>query len=202
MSTKDIFALEFKTGKRRYILNKAELRCVDSSQEKNNFSIPLNQLDPYYQYGGFLSILWLLGVLYLVAGIIANGVRWFYLKPTFTHIEQLDHIQLIVFSGFLCVAVYQCYQYFKTSRTFRFSYLRDGELAFSLPKTTKNKTQQFVDTLVTRIHEAAPANELVLYLLRQYGLLTNVESNQLDAYLQKNASVPKVKQNVIHLVNS
>jgi hypothetical protein len=201
MNSNDILGLEYRIGKQCYILRKTELHCIDQPKVKNNFSIPLNQLDPHYSYGGSrYSIFWLLCVGYIVIGIIVRALQWFYGSSQF---DFIGNTQLIIFPFFLALVGFQFYRRGKAIHCFRFYYLRDGALAFSLPMNHKNKTKtlEFLQALLTRIYDATPANGYVFYLLCQYGLLTNTEITQLDVSIQKKQTEFTPKENIIHFAN-
>lgn len=199
MNTHDIFGLEYKIGSKCYHLTKTELRCIDRAKPRNNFSIPLNQIDPYYSYGGSYSIIYILFIAYISIGVIVRTAQWLYGSQQFT---SLANTQLIIFSIFLLYVGWKSYHQFKACRVYQFVYLRDGTEAFSIPvnKKTKEKIQGFLNALVSRIHQVIPANEHVLVLLDQYSLLTHAEYAQLDANILHSQSETKHNTNVIPLL--
>jgi hypothetical protein len=198
MNTHDIFGLEYKIGSKCYLLTKTELRCIDQSKPKNNFSIPLNQIDPYYSYGGSYSIIYILFIAYISFAVIARTAQWLYGSQQFT---TSANTQLIIFSIFLLYAGWKSYHQLKACRLYQFVYLRDGSDAFAIPvnKQTKEKIQVFLNALVNRIHQVIPSNEHVLVLLDQYNLLTHTEYAQLDANILHSQSETKHNTNVIPL---
>ncbi|STY29099.1 Uncharacterised protein [Legionella wadsworthii] len=200
MSVIDLFNLEYKINKKVYILGKTELHCIDRGNEKNNFSIPLNQLDPHYTYGGFQSPMFFIYFTYLAAGILVRSLQWFYNSPKFNF---TGNVQLILFLIFLFITGYHFYHQIK-NRGFRFYHIHEGTIAMTLPlplkKQYKEKTIEFLDELVHKINQITPSNKQIVSLLDEYGLITQAEQLQLETYIVHNQSETKPSfENVIFL---
>lgn len=202
MIAQDNLGLEYNVGTRRYILGKSILRCVDQSKPQNNFSIPLNTIDPNYSYGIAFSSVAILFAAYFAIGVIVRGIQWLSASPRF---DVSGNIQLIIFSGVLVLICYRAYKDYNADNAFKFTFRHEDKIAFSIPKMRKQreKTQAFLNAIASNIHQATPSNEHILNLLGHYDLLTRTEWAQLDANITQNDQSDTVKtepkSNIIHL---
>lgn len=197
MNKPDIFGLEYKIGKKRYVLSKHEIRCIDAAKPQNNFSLPLNQIDPYYSVAGDYHSACIFFGLYAVFGVITKTYQWISGTPfdTFHTIQSIFMVVLALVVGS------HLYRWINHRASYTFGFLLDNGIAFVLPTDKKHKEQAetFVASIVERIHKTVPSNEQVLFLLCQYGLLTQTESTQLESYIQENQQTTKSEKNVIYL---
>jgi len=193
--------LEYKHDTRRYFLSKTKIHCTDSSQPKNNFSIHLNEVDPYYRSGVSYSLLGIICSSFIVLAIVTRLVQWLNGSPAFDgsgHTQLIFYLLLVPFFG------YKYYKTVKMGNNYEFRTLNEDKLAFTIPDNKKNpeETQSFLQIIVDSIHEATPSNQTILFLLGQYGLLTQMEWVQLESKIFKNENINESESNIIHLSRS
>lgn len=194
----ELFLSEYApNSQQRFLLTSTEIRCI-SKNPKQSFTIPLNELQPYYTFGGRYSPLWLLGLGYALCVTAARLIQWYTGSKLF---DSLASMQLCFFASILIFSVYKLYHLRKLHQAYYFSYIKHNKLAFVLPVDKKNKakTHEFLQTLISRIHDATPGNEHTLLLLRDYNLLSNNESNQLEFYIHEKKDKDISKGNLIFL---
>jgi hypothetical protein len=198
MNKKDIFKIDYEIGSQRYLLTNAEIRCLDSSNSKKNFTMPLNLVQAYYSYGGSYAVQKILFIIYVGIGVSVFLMRSFY--GTQRH-DALLLTKLIIFSLMAMGAAWFYYKNKKKFHAYQFYHLEDGTPAFSIPvnSKTKDSIQPFLTALVNRIHQTTPANDHALFLLERYSLLTNSEYTQLETNILHHQIEEKPTSNVIPL---
>jgi hypothetical protein len=210
MFSQEQLTIEYIADNKRFILGKSELRCIDQKNEANILKVPLNKLDPNYNfYYSFNPIILVFGILLVANGI--RGVLGDVLDAAIaSHYINSDTRQaaLIVLGfftlNFIAYLLYRSNRRRKALQGYRFVFLGENETAIIIPKLKNDaaKTESFLQALTQRIRKATPSNETILFNLEQYHLLTRVEWAQLDVNILKKPEPETTGQsNIIYFPN-
>ena len=196
MISSDTLPIDYVFGSERYILSKTELRCVDSAKPANNFSVPLNQVNPNFFHEFSFNPLVIIAILYLVICMIGGTYQ---LITGSMHLSSDDSIGLVIFSVIVFRVLHYCYKQYTSSAYFHLTSIFDNKIACSIPFTrqTRQKALDFMDTIVKRIRNCSPSNDSVLSLLSWYHLISQIEWSQMDASIKQKEVLEKDNKPVI-----